>query len=571
MRKLRYAAALSVGLLPAVAAAQATSYNAVTTERLMKPEPQNWLMTRGNYQGWSYSPLDQITTENVQDLVPVWSYSTGVDSGHEAPPIVNDSVMFVSAPYNKLIALDAKTGDQLWEYERELPEEFSALHNTNRGVALYGDKVFLAALDAVLVALDAKTGEVAWEKQVEDWRTGYYMTVAPLIADGNVMVGVSGGEFGVRGFVVAFDAETGDQVWKTYTIPGPGEPGHETWEKPDTWKRGGASVWMTGNYDPDTNLTYWGTGNGSPWFGDQRPGDNLHTSSTIAIDAETGELKGHFQHHWNDSWDWDEMNAPILVDFQRDGQTVKGLLKPSRNGYLYWLERTDGPINFVHATNYVEQDVFKSIDPQTGRPEYNEDRKPGTGKHAEFCPSLWGGKDWPYEAYNPDTGMIYIPANENHCGSLEGKEQEYVAGQWWTGVDIPDIGFTVDTDADHFGELQAWNVNERKEVWKKTFPKTMNWGSVLTTAGNLVFLGGTNDRMFRAYDATTGDLLWEFKTNSGIMAPPSSFAVDGKQYVAVVSGWGVDPAFQQSLMNELMGTNIEVPEGGVVWVFAVQE
>ena len=489
MKKLGYAAALSVALLPAVAAAQATDYSAVTTERLMKPEPQNWLMTRGNYQGWSYSPLDHITTENVQELVPVWSYSTGVDSGHEAPPIVNDGVMFVSAPYNKLIALDAVTGDRLWEYERELPEEFSALHNTNRGIALYGDKVFLAALDAVLVALDAKTGEVAWEKQVEDWRTGYYMTLAPLIASGNVMVGVSGGEFGVRGFVVAFDAETGDQVWKTYTIPGPGEPGHETWEKADTWKRGGASVWMTGNYDPDTNLTYWGTGNGSPWFGDQRPGDNLHTSSTIAIDAETGELKGHFQYHWNDSWDWDEMNAPILVDLQHDGQTVKGLVKPSRNGYLYWLERTDGPINFLHATNYVEQDVFKSIDPQTGRPEYNEDHKPGTGKYAEFCPSLWGGKDSPYEAYNPDTGMIYIPANENHCGSLEGKDQEYVAGQWWTGVDIPDIGFTVDTDADHYGELQAWNVNERKEVWKKTFPKMMNWGSVLTTAGNLVFLG----------------------------------------------------------------------------------
>jgi alcohol dehydrogenase (cytochrome c) len=250
---------------------------------------------------------------------------------------------------------------------------------------------------------------------------------------------------------------------------------------------------------------------------------------------------------------------------------VKGLLKPSRNGYLYWLERTDGPINFVDATNYVEQNVFKSIDPQTGRPEYNEDRKPGTGKLAEFCPSLWGGKDWPYEAYNPNTGMIYIPANENHCGSLEGKEQEYVAGQWWTGVDIPDIGFTVDTNAEHFGELQAWDVNERKEVWTKPFPKMMNWGSVLTTAGNLVFLGGTSDRMFRAYDATTGDLRWEFKTNSGIMAPPSSFAVDGKQYVAVASGWGVDPAFQQGLMNELMGTDIEVPQGGVIWVFALQE
>jgi alcohol dehydrogenase (cytochrome c) len=565
------ACVLGVGLLPAALAAQGVeNYTAVTDERLKNPEPANWLMTRGNYQGWSYSPLSQITSDNVANLVPVWAYSTGVDSGHEAPPIVNDGVMFISAPYNKLIALDAATGERLWEYERELPEEFAALHNTNRGVALYGDKVYLAALDATLVALDAKTGEVAWEKQVEDWHTGYYMTLAPLIVNGKVMIGVSGGEFGVRGFVQAFDAETGNEAWKTYTIPGPGEPGHDTWEGED-WKRGGASIWMTGNYDPEANLTYWGTGNGSPWFGDQRPGDNLYTSSTVAIDPDSGELKGHFQYHWNDSWDWDEMNAPMVIDFTSDGRDVKGLIKVSRNGYLYWLERTDGAIHFVDATNYVEQNVFKSIDEKTGRPEYHAERVPGTGKYAEFCPSLWGGKDWPFEAYNPDTGMIYIPANENHCGSLEGKEQEYIAGQWWTGVDIPDIGFTVDKNASHFGELQAWNVNDKTEAWTKTYPKSMNWGPVMTTAGNLVFLGGTNDRMFRAYDATSGDPLWEFKTNSGIIAPPSSFEVDGTQYVSVVSGWGVDAAFQQGLMDELLGTDMEVPQGGVVWTFALKQ
>ena len=262
---------------------------------------------------------------------------------------------------------------------------------------------------------------------------------------------------------------------------------------------------MTGTYDPESNTTYWGTGNGSPWFGDQRPGDNLYTSSTVAIDPDTGELKGHFQYHWNDSWDWDEMNAPMVVDYEKDGQTVKGLVKPSRNGYLYWLERApDGQIGFVDATNYVKQDVFASIDAKTGRPTYNEDHKPGTGKYAEFCPSLWGGKDWPYEAYNPNTGMVYIPANDNHCGSLEGKVQEYVAGQWWTGVDIPDIGFTVDKNAKSYGEIQAWNVNTGERVWTQTHP-VMNWGSVLTTGGGLVFKGGTNDRMFRAFDARTGE------------------------------------------------------------------
>jgi alcohol dehydrogenase (cytochrome c) len=353
------AIALVMGLLPAAASA----YSPVTQERLNNPEAENWLHLRGNYEGWMYSPLDQINTANVKNLTPVWAYSTGVDSGHEAPPIVNDGVMFVATPYDQLIALDAATGDKLWDYQRELPEGFGALHNTKRGVGIYGDKVYLAAQDAVLVALDAKTGEVAWESPpVAAWEEGYYMTLSPLIVNGTVMVGVSGGEFGIRGFIEGFDAETGESKWKTYTIPAPGEPGSDTWEG-DTWKRGGASVWMTGTYDPENNMTYWGTGNGAPWFGDQRPGDNLYTSSTVAINPDTGELAGHFQYHYNDSWDWDEMNAPMVVDYEMDGQTVKGLVKISRNGYMYWLERNDdGSIGYKNAMPYVYQDVFTEID-----------------------------------------------------------------------------------------------------------------------------------------------------------------------------------------------------------------
>ena len=205
--------------------------------------------------------------------------------------------MFITTPYSQVIALNAATGDLLWRYKRPLPEGFSALHNTNRGVALYGDKVYFAPLDAVLVALDAKTGKIAWEAKIEDWKQGYYTTMAPLVVKGKVLIGVAGGEFGVRGFVQAFDAQSGKPVWKTYSIPAPGEPGSETWKKADTWKTGGASTWMTGNYDPDTNTVYWGTGNASPWFGDQRPGDNLYTSSTLALDGETGKIKGYFQYH----------------------------------------------------------------------------------------------------------------------------------------------------------------------------------------------------------------------------------------------------------------------------------
>jgi alcohol dehydrogenase (cytochrome c) len=560
-------AVLGFTVLPAMAAAQG-SYSLVTDQRLVKPEPENWLQIRGNYQGWSYSPLDQIKTGNVRRLVPVWAFSTGVDSGHEAPPLVNNGVMFVATPYSQVIALEAKTGKQLWRYRRELPEDFKALHNTSRGIALHGDKVLVASLDCYLVALDAKTGKQIWQQKVEDYKTGYYMTLAPLVVKDKVMVGVSGGEFGIRGFVQAFDARTGEPAWKAYTIPGPGEPGHDTWSG-EAWKRGGASVWMTGTYDPELNLTFWGTGNGSPWFGDQRPGDNLYTSSTVAIHPDNGQIKGHFQYHWNDSWDWDEMDAPLVVDYQKNGRAIKGLVHPARNGYLYLLERGNDRIGFVSATPYVKQNVFKSIDPQTGRAEYNPERVPRTGKRADFCPSLWGGKDWPNAAYNPRTGRLFIPANENHCGFMEGKVQQYVAGQWWTGVDIPDIGFTVDKSAKYFGEIQAWDIGSTKRAWGHQFPDSMSWGGILATGGGLVFAGGTNDRNFRAFDAGTGKVLWQFNTNSGIIAPPVSFAVDGVQYISVVSGWGVDPAFQQGLLSNLLGWAKEVPQGGVVWVFAV--
>jgi alcohol dehydrogenase (cytochrome c) len=574
MTRLFTRSSLAALLLAGIAgtALAASDYSSVTDARLINPEPQNWLMTRGNYQGWSYSPLDQINTGNVRNLVPVWTFSTGVDSGHEAPPIVNDGVMFVATPYSQVIALNAATGDLLWRYKRPLPEGFSALHNTSRGVALYGDRVYFPALDAVLVALDARTGKPVWEAKVEDWKQGYYMTMAPLIVKGKVLVGVSGGEFGVRGFIEAFDAETGKPVWKTYSIPEPGQPGSETWQKPDTWKHGGGSTWMTGNYDPKSNLVYWGTGNGSPWFGDQRPGDNLYTASTLALDPETGKIKGYFQYQQNESWDWDAMNAPIVVDFQKDGTTIDGLLTPQRNGYLYWLRRNaDGKIDYLNSVAYVKQNVFKGIDPKTGRPVVDPDHKPGTGKEATFCPSLWGGKDWPYEAYNPKTGIVYIPSNDNHCGHMKGAVAELVPGQWWTGVSIPDIGFTVDKNAGFYGEIQAFDVNSGKRVWRQLYPASMMWGSLLTTGGNLVFGGGTNDRYFRAYDARTGEQLWQFRTNSGIMAPPATYEVGGVQYVAVQSGYGVDPAFQEGLLSNLLGWQKDVPQGGVIWVFAVSK
>jgi len=544
-------------------------YTPVTAERLKKPEDGNWLHFRRTYDGWGYSPLAEINADNVARLQPVWSYATGQVEGHQAPPIVNNGVMFVATPGNQVIALEAKTGNLLWRYKRPFPEDMTPLHPTSRGVALYGDKVYFAAAEAVLVALNAKTGKEMWTSKVDDYKVGHYMSMAPLIVDGKVMVGSSGGELGIRGFLAAFDSETGKELWKTYTVPAPGEPGSETWPTGgEHYKRGGASIWITGTYDPETNLTFWGTGNAAPWFGDQRPGDNLYTSSVVAFDVTTGSIKGHFQYHPNDSWDWDEVSPPLLLDYGYNGRQVKGLVDVSRSGYLWQLERTAGKINFVTGQPYVRQNVFKSLDPKTGRPDIDETKKPGTGKTAEFCPSLWGGKDWPPAAFSPQTRMLYIPANENLCHELTGETPKYVPGERYMGV--ANNVMKIVAGADHVGELQAWDIDSGKKVWTTKLP-SFNWGPVLATGGGLLFAGGTNDRMFRAFDAETGNTLWEFPTISGVAAVPVAFQVDGTQYIAVQSGWGVDPAKMQARMNLLFpGKYPEVPQGGAVYVFALK-
>lgn len=546
------------------------TYPAVTADRLLKPADGDWLMIRRTYDGWGYSPLDQITPSNVARLQPVWALATGATNGHEAPAVVNGGVMFVSTPGNQVLAIEAKTGRLLWRYRRPIPEDAVVMHPTSRGVALYGDKVYLPANEGVLVALDARTGKEAWTVNVGENTAGYYMTLAPLVAEGVVMIGASGGEFGIRGFVAAYDAGTGKPVWKTYMVPAPGEPGSETWPKGEQWKTGGAPVWVTGNYDPETRLAYWGTGNGGPWMGDQRPGDNLYTASTVALDVRTGRIRGHFQYHPNDSWDWDEVSPPLLIDFQRGGRTVRGLVNVARNGYLWFLERgREGPIGFVHGMPYVRQTVFRGLDPQTGRPDVDPARKPATGRKVDnICPSHWGGKNWPPAAFSPKTRMLYVPANENLCDWLTGTEVEYEAGERFIGATS---GLQLHPGADHVGEVQAWHVDTGQRVWMHPYPTSATWGSMLATGGGLVFTGGTNDRKLHAFDAATGTLLWEFPTPSGILAPPSSFLLDGVQYIAVQSGWGIDSRGMQSRLNTLtQGAYPEVPEGGSVWLFAVK-
>ena len=565
---MRWTSVFGLGWWMLAGAAWAVEYSPVTDARLAEPEPGNWLMYRRTYDSHGYSPLDQIDTDNVHGLKPLWTFSTGLREGHQAPPVVNDGVMFVTTPYNHVLALDAASGELLWRYRRDLPEDLSQMHPTNRGVGLHGDLVFMATADCFLVALDARTGEVVWEAEVEDYGTGYYMTLAPLVAEGKVMVGVSGGEFGIRGFVAAFDAATGAPAWKTYTIPAPGEPGSESWGG-DSWKTGGVPVWLTGSYDAATGISYWGTGNGGPWTGDVRPGDNLYATSVLALDVENGALTGYHQYHWNDSWDWDEVSAPLLIDFTRGDRTIPGLVHAGRNGYLWFLEREPDGIGFVDAKPYVRQDVFTGLDPETGRPSYEESKIPAVGRGATFCPSLWGGKDWPPAAFSPRTRLLYIPANDNMCGHMVGEAQEYRPGRTFMGNDADEGRIIIDDDVTSLGELQAWNVDTFEEVWSVPFEKSHNWGPVLATAGDLVFLGGTNDRYFRAFDARSGKLLWQQRTNSGVTGVPVSYEVDGRQYIAVVSGWGVDAERLQDWLRRLGRSDTVVPQGGVVWVFGL--
>src|SRR6201988_4253305 len=396
---------------------ESTPYPTVTDERLLHPDTDDWLMYRRTYDGFGFSPLKQITPSNIRRLTLAWSVSTDVLGAHETTPIVNHGRMFITTPQNNIIALDAQTGTQLWRYARKYPDGLFHLHPTNRGVAVYGDYVYMATTDCALVALDAATGKEAWSVPLDDYKTGCYSTLAPLAVRGKIILGYSGGELGVRGSVNAFDALTGKRLWKTYTVPAPDEPGGNSW-KGDNYKRGGGATWITGVYDPASNTTYWGTGNPGPWVGDDRPGDNLYTDSTLALDADTGRIKSYHQYTPHDSWDWNEVSAPLLIDTEIDGKPVKTATHAGRNGYLWILDRAQGQLTFLHAFPFSNNNVFTSIDAETGRPTIDESKRPGATQGAEFCPSIGGGKDWVPEAWSPQTKILYVPANNNICAFL---------------------------------------------------------------------------------------------------------------------------------------------------------
>ena len=504
-----------------------TGWAQVSSERLLqaRQEPQNWLTYSGDYSGWRYSSLKQINTANVQQLAAQWVFQTEAKGKFETTPLVFDGVMYVTVQDNLAYALDSRTGRTIWQYRRSLPEGILVCcGRVNRGFAVLGDNLFMATLDAHLVALDRKTGNVLWDVEAADYRKGYAFTLAPLVVKDKVIVGVAGGEFGIRGFIDAYDAETGKRAWRFYTIPGPGEPGHETWEG-DSWKTGGSPAWMTGTYDPALNLIYWGTGNPGPdLYGEDREGDNLYSNSVVALDADTGKLKWHFQFTPHDVHDWDATEVPMLLDLEFEGRPRKLLVQANRNGFFYVLDRTNG--EFLLARPFARITWAKEIGPD-GRPVV----LPGTDPTPEgnyVCPGLSGGTNWMSPSYNPQTGLFYVAAREQ-CNLFFSSPQPYREGVLYWGSTYQPV-----SDEKEWGALRALDPRTGKIKWEFKYYSAPRAGT-LSTAGGLVFAGDMEGYLI-AVDAQAGKELWHFQTGSPLFASPMTYSLDGMQYVTIPSG-----------------------------------
>jgi alcohol dehydrogenase (cytochrome c) len=531
----------------------------VTYERILdaRSEPQNWLTYYGAYDGQRYSPLDQINTENITRITPAWVFSFaphGLHAGQstyafENAPIVVDGVMFITGWDGWVWALDGKTGQLLWQYKHAIPFDTSlCCGNVNRGVAVANGKVFVCTLNAHVLALDAATGACLWDVVSGDVRAGESLTVAPLAVKDRVVVGSSGGEFGVRGHLDAYDMETGERVWRCYTIPKPGEPGSETWPaEGEAWSRGGGNGWITGTFDPDTNLLYWGTGNPAPDFdGEVRPGDNLYTDSVIAVDVDTGELRWHYQCTPHDLWDYDSNMECIL--FESDGRKL--LAHFDKNGYCFILDRTNG--ERVNIFPFVDRITWGEITPdgQVTARIYPEKE----GEDVHFYPGPAGAKEWTHAAYSPKTGLFYVPVQDTGA-TVARRRREFKES-------IPYWGAAVVVDAqDMAGSVSAFDATGQ-EVWRWRNDLPM-CASTLATGGDLVF-AGTPSGQFVALDSRSGEELWKFNAGSGHHSSPSTYAIDGKQYIAVPVGWG---AWVEGFLPGMMGG----PHGQALFVFSLPE
>ena len=511
------------------------------------------------YSNQRYSPLKTINTKNVKKLVPVWNYSLNNPQGQESQPIVFDGMMFVTT-HTSTVAIDPLTGRQLWKQELEFAADvpkMACCGLLNRGVAIFNGKVFRSTLDSHLIAYDAKTGKQLWKQKAADYQDGHAMTAAPLVANGVLMTGIAGGEYGTRGFIDGWDPDTGKKLWRFHTTAAAGEKGGDSWPG-DTAMKGGAPTWLTGAYDPELDLVYWGTGNGGPWNAEARKGDNLYVCSVVAIRPKTGELVWHYQFSPNDLYDYDATEVGMLVDMKIDGARRKVLAQANRNGFFYVLDRTNGKL--LAANPYVKVNWADKIDMATGRPvESAVTKRIRTGADEEVFPSVLGGKNWQPMSWNPATGLAY--ANTlNISWPYVFAKPEYKRGEWYLGVNFR--GVTMPKNEPH-GYLSALDPMTGKAKWQMAWPGQPSMAGTLSTAGGLVFTGAATGEVM-AVDAANGKKLWQFQTGSGIIGLPVTWERNGKQYVTIVSGAGGVWAL---LGDERMS---QVPAGGSVWTFALQ-
>ena len=488
-------------------------------------EPQNWLSYSRTFDGQRYSPLNQITPANVAKLKLIWLSQLSELDHFETTPIAVDGILYVSEAPDAVAARDARTGRELWRFVRPLPADLRVCcGRVNRGVAILDNVVYAGTLDAHLIALNAANGALLWDVTVADYTAGYAITAAPLAIDGKIITGVAGGEFGIRGFVDAYDAQTGKQLWRFWTVPSPGENGNQTWAG-DSWKTGGAPTWVTGSYDPGLNLIYWGTGNPGPdWNGDSRQGDNLYSDSVVALDAATGKLKWHFQFTPHDTHDYDSTTVPILFDGVVRGAPRKLLALANRNAFYYVLDRTTG--EFLAGKAYSKQTWTKGLD-DSGRPQVWLDMEPSeTG--TLVWPNLYGASNWYSPSYSPATGLTYVSVRQQ--GSYFFKtEAQFQKGGRFTGGGERVVG-----GAKASGAIRALDALTGASRWEFKL-LSPPWSGTLSTAGGLVF-GGSMEGNFYALDARTGKPLWDFQTGGQMYSNIMSFAVDGRQRIAVTSG-----------------------------------
>jgi alcohol dehydrogenase (cytochrome c) len=522
-----------IALLTA-AAAGAVSVSAqrptVTNQHLLAglKDPARWVLPNGTYASERYSPLTQITPQNVARLVPQWSFQTETLGRFETTSLLVDNVLYVTGPNNLAWAIDARTGRQIWRYRRELPPNLTACCGpVNRGFGVLGDRLFMTTLDAHLLALDMATGSVVWDAKLAEYREGYAATIAPLVVKDKVIVGIAGGEYGIRGFIDAYDAATGARAWRFYTIPGPGEPGHETWAG-DSWKTGGASVWQTGSYDPELNLIYYGVGNPGPdYHSESRLGDNLYSDSLVALDADTGRLRWHYQFTPHDVHDWDAVHVPILGELTINGRERRVIMNANRNGFFYTLDRATGEL--LVGRPYVTTTWAKEIG-RDGRPVLLPGNTPDE-KGTMTCPDLVGGTNFNPPSYDPAQKLFFVPARET-CAIYYAWKPDYVPGDLFTGGAITrNIGGR----EKNYGAIRAIDPATGERRWEFRLINPPMTG-LMSTASGLLF-GGDTEGNFLALDSRTGKLLWSFQMGSNLHGTaPTTYMLDGRQHLLIPAG-----------------------------------